>query len=269
MTSLTLCTYNVHSFYDAEGRCRVEDISKLIQELQLDVICLQECDGMHLKKLLKLLEQGPKAFSMVKWGGCAILSSLPMEQVDIEGRQSRTSQGRAEGLPGRRTYHPRFVTARIQVAEDKVLAVTCLHLDHKLEPRRVKEVATIQENLAGLFKRGEAQVWTGDFNALTREDYTEGGWARVTEVRARGAWERPQTEVTSAVRAMGFEDCWATMGRPGPVSTCRFDTHIDYVYLSNPAQETWQCKEVLHHPSNASDHKPVIVKLELKENQES
>ena len=23
----------------------------------------------------------------------------------------------------------------IQVAEDKVLAVTCLHLDHKLEPR--------------------------------------------------------------------------------------------------------------------------------------
>merc|ERR1712012_416157 len=167
---------NVHSFYDAEGRCRVEDISKLIQELQLDVICLQECDGMHLKKLLKLLEQGPNAFSM---------------------------------------------------------------------------------------------VWTGDFNALTREDYTEGGWARVTEVRARGAWERPQTEVTSAVRAMGFEDCWATMGRPGPVSTCRFDTHIDYVYLSNPAQETWQCKGVLHHPSNASDHKPVIVKLELKENQES
>ena len=24
----------------------------------------------------------------------------------------------------------------------------------------------------------------------------------------------------------------------------RFDTHIDYAYLSNPAQETWQCKEV-------------------------
>ena len=27
---------------------------------------VQECDGMHLKKLLKLLEQGPKAFNMVK-----------------------------------------------------------------------------------------------------------------------------------------------------------------------------------------------------------
>ena len=76
----------------------------------------------------------------------------------------------------------------------------------------MNEVATIQENLAGLFKRGEAQVegfsvvvmtmiiaaaanddddddqddvaqvWTGDFNALTREDYTDAGWARVAEV---------------------------------------------------------------------------------------
>ena len=65
-----------------------------------------------------------------------------------------------------------------------------------------------------------AQVWTGDFNALTREDYTDAGWARVaevplykrhhdchifhqhntdfsiltnsTQVRARGSWEKPQ-----------------------------------------------------------------------------
>jgi len=269
MAKVTLCTYNVHSFYDEEGRCRVEDISKLIQELELDVICLQECDGMHLKKLLKLLEQGPKAFNMVKWGGCAIISSLPMEEVEIENRKSRSSQGRAEGLPGRRTFHPRFVTARIQVGEERVLAVTCIHLDHKLEPRRMNEVATIQENLAGLFKRGEAQVWTGDFNALTREDYTDAGWARVAEVRARGSWEKPQTDVTNCVRTMGFLDCWAALGRPGPVSTCRFDTHIDYVYLSSAAQEIWKCEEVLHHPSKASDHKPVVVKLKLKENDQS
>ena len=130
---------------------------------------------MHLKKLLKLLEQGPKAFNMVKchpltsnknsinflcqhlfrhrhdlppnsgkmgrvchhlipaYGrgkGLSVFQlsacSLPfgptldppwphLLQVEIENRKSRTSQGRAEGLPGRRTFHPRFVTARIQV----------------------------------------------------------------------------------------------------------------------------------------------------------
>ena len=38
-----------------------------------------------------------------------------MAQVEIEGRKSRTSEGRVEGLLGRRSYYPRFVTARIQV----------------------------------------------------------------------------------------------------------------------------------------------------------
>ena len=39
-----------------------------------------------------------------------------MAQVEIESRKSRTSEGRAEGgLLGRISYHPRFVTARIQV----------------------------------------------------------------------------------------------------------------------------------------------------------
>ena len=36
------------------------------------------------------------------------------------------------------------------------------------------------------------QIWTGDFNALTREDYSEQEWERVGEVRARECWEKPQ-----------------------------------------------------------------------------
>ena len=36
---------------------------------------------MHLKKLVKLLEDSPRAFTMVKWGGCSLLSALPMEEV--------------------------------------------------------------------------------------------------------------------------------------------------------------------------------------------
>ena len=26
---------------------------------------------------------------------------------------------------------------------------------------------------------------------------------------------------------MGFVDCWAALGRPGPISTCRFSDHND------------------------------------------
>ena len=35
----------------------------------------------------------------------------------------------------------------IQVAEDKVLAVTCLHLDHKLEPRLTRSKTRKMANL--------------------------------------------------------------------------------------------------------------------------
>ena len=41
MSSLTICTYNVHSFYDEAGRCRVTDIAKLILQINPDIVCLQ------------------------------------------------------------------------------------------------------------------------------------------------------------------------------------------------------------------------------------
>jgi len=177
MDGVTVCTYNVHSFYDEEGRCRVEDIAAMFNQLKPDIICLQESSGMHLSKLVKLLSP---AHSVVKWGGCSILSSLPMEEVEVRPREM------VAGLPGRRSYHPRFTTARVQVGEGRSLCVTCLHLDHKLEPRRMKEVVKIQELLAGVFKSGE-----------------------------------PQTSVTSTVTSLGFTDCWAAVGRPGSLATCR------------------------------------------------
>jgi hypothetical protein len=83
----------------------------------------------------------------------------------------------------------------------------------------MKELATVEEQLHGLFAAGEQQVWAGDFNALTKEDYSEvplhianctlqtaltsqTAWARVGEVRARGGWEKPQVSCVSAVRVV-------------------------------------------------------------------
>ena len=65
---------------------------------------------MHLSKLVKLLSP---VHSVVKWGGCSILSSLPMEEVEVRPREM------VAGLPGRRSYHPRFITARVQVQADR------------------------------------------------------------------------------------------------------------------------------------------------------
>ena len=39
----------------------------------------------------------------------------------------------------------------------------------------------------------------------------------------------------------------------------RFSTHIDYVFANKEAKEVWECVEVMHLDSDASDHKPVFV----------
>eukprot|EP00037_Helgoeca_nana_P024446 m.259593 g.259593 ORF g.259593 m.259593 type:complete len:399 (+) comp26640_c0_seq1:126-1322(+) len=115
-------------------------------------------------------------------------------------------------------------------------------------------------------------ILLGDLNALTRTDYTDAAWAQILRVRKTNRWELPVSEVTDHLRADGWVDCWAAVRPPtlvgigdgnrgscnichgggggggdadadgeqryaravGPISTCRFDTRIDYV-LANAA----------------------------------
>ena len=64
----------------------------------------------------------------------------------------------------------------------------------------MKEVETLRRRLSKHFDSNAAQIWTGDFNALTKEDYTAEQWQEVTNVRARNSWELPMTGVTTEVR---------------------------------------------------------------------
>ena len=83
-------------------------------------------------------------------------------------------------------------------------------------------------------------------------------WSKV-ERRNRNGWKTPRFEVTKTMEDWGFTDCWAELGRLGPASTCRFDTHIDYVFSNRAMLATWRSVAVLHHNSTASDHRPVIA----------
>ena len=42
MASFSVCTYNVHMFYDEAGRNTYEEMVKLLRDLNPDVLCLQE-----------------------------------------------------------------------------------------------------------------------------------------------------------------------------------------------------------------------------------
>ena len=61
------------------------------------------------------------------------------------------------------------------------------------------EEAALALKLDDLFQSGSHQIWTGDFNALTKEDYSDEEWEDIARVRARNLWERPHTELTDKV----------------------------------------------------------------------
>lgn len=72
--------------------------------------------------------------------------------------------------------------------------------DHRIEPTRLREVRDLRRDLSPLFEARSHQIWTGDFNALTREDYSPEFWEDVSRIRENNKWELPQTDLTREVR---------------------------------------------------------------------
>ena len=147
------------------------------------------------------------------------------------------------------------------------------------------------------------QLWLGDFNALTRSDYDVDAWDRIGKHRAESKWEVPVDAVCHAMTStsggassggntaprnkphgkprgrrstnsagglsLGFTDCWsAAAERAGPLGTSRFNTRIDYVYMSDAlacCTRVLRCEHV-ETISLASDHNGVLVTLECRTN---
>ncbi len=99
------------------------------------------------------------------------------------------------------------MTAEIELYDGSILYLTSLHLDHKLEPRRMTEIQSIEKKLEAVFKANGCQIWTGDFNALTRKEYSEERWDEITRIRHRNHWELPQTDLTTKVKKKENTSC--------------------------------------------------------------
>ncbi len=242
--SLKIATYNVHGWFDGEGKHNLERVIQLYSEEKPDILCLQETTKFQpVRDILpsfiqEITRYGLNEFrekaglkNCVAWSSTAILSNLKIQPMEKEA-------------------HPRFVTCLVQPDNNMpAFHLTCLHLDHRVEPARMNEIRKIEARLKPLFDAQAAQIWTGDYNSLTKEDYSEAEWEAVAEVRKRNSWEPPKTIVTSYMKLMGFKDAWTMAGRPGAISTCRFNTHIDYVFLNKEMETLYELETVLHHPN--------------------
>ena len=103
----------------------------------------------------------------------------------------------------------RFITVAVnprkveQGRSSSSFYLTCLHLDHRYEPHRLKELDVIKRTLDSLTNKTEENyiphIWVGDFNSLTMKDYTSENWKDIARVRDVNSWERPHVEVTNKV----------------------------------------------------------------------
>ena len=96
---------------------------------------------------------------------------------------------------------------KLELGDYGPLFITCLHLDHRTEPKRIRELKEIIRK--SYEPRKEAgHIWAGDFNSLTREDYTIKEWNEIARVRSLNCWEKPRVELTDLVKKQDFQDTW-------------------------------------------------------------
>ncbi|CAN0456022.1 unnamed protein product, partial [Ectocarpus fasciculatus] len=138
-----------------------------------------------------------------------------------------------------------------------LIRLVVAHLDHVQEPTRLAQLDAITHGLSGLPPL--PTLWMGDFNALRADDYTRRQWAQLAQVRERNRWEAPHTTVTDRMRAAGLVDCWVAAGREGILSTCRFDTRIDYLWADPAFLRVWRLTRCRALASDASDHRMVVA----------
>ena len=66
------------------------------------------------------------------------------------------------------------------------------------------------------------------------------------------------------VREFGFRDSWQQVGCPEPIKTCRFDTHIDYIYANPKVLSKYRVSNVMNVDDSASDHNMIITTFQSK-----
>jgi len=130
--------------------------------------------------------------------------------------------------------------------------VTNVHLNYIDEKIRNEEIDDILEKI-NTYTHEYPSILLGDFNALTKSDYTVKEWSDIFKVRKYGQWELPVHELTDKLN-----NEWYDCGNHIPVVTSRYNTRIDYIYTKNMNILHYNIEETM--PS-ISDHNLVMMRF--------
>eukprot|EP00768_Dysnectes_brevis_P001421 gnl/Dysnectes_brevis/1360_a1529_3600.p1 GENE.gnl/Dysnectes_brevis/1360_a1529_3600~~gnl/Dysnectes_brevis/1360_a1529_3600.p1 ORF type:complete len:377 (+),score=106.68 gnl/Dysnectes_brevis/1360_a1529_3600:52-1131(+) len=187
--------------------------------------------------------------------GNAILSRFPLSSI------SRYELPHPPNMP-RQQWSLR-VAVSAAVASPEPIGVICTHLDHVSEQIRHSQCQGLMQHAMGLMARYPV-VLAGDFNALTRRDYSDEQWEDITATRSEAKWEAPHDDVTRFIQSLGYADAAWQAPKGAATSlvapTCAYGTRIDYIYLCERLHGAVTDYTVKSCP--ATDHDAVVMDMD-------
>jgi len=254
MSTFRFVTVNVFSFRHPEKyESNLTDLVSIFSELNLDLIAVQEIqDDDKWKKFRSRLGFDYSACGMAhrKYFGNGFACRHPI--ICSENQVTDSYPG------GKRA----FLQCSLQGFEQIQFAVT--HLDHLNEDCRLSQIAEFQPN------EKQIDILMGDFNALTRNDYSDRYYQNIVEGKRRqSGWELPRFDLTNLLtNEWKYEDVFRIANpelKDEDVSTCAYGTRIDYVFLHPRLTDRFfvnKCEII--DTKGVTDHNAVFVELKSK-----
>ena len=246
---MRVCTWNIHAWGDAAGRSRVQDVIAVLRTVGADVVVLNEVlsPGGPLLRVAQALDKdvfyGPAAY-----GGNAVLAP-----------RGSLAQSLALVVPGGEARN-----AVVVDVGDTGISVVGVHLDDRHEAVRCAQLRTLFESIKGL----GPHVVAGDLNAVDPEDHPPARRAEIEAARARHRLEPSMNDVVAMLRDAGYLDAARAGGQRGPLPealqrTCWAGTRVDHVWLDARLAPRATVVSVEVVETDASDHQPVVVTIDV------
>ena len=254
MHAFRVATVNVHSFDNPVTCCQnIEDLVKILKPLNLDLICVQEIwDNEKWKNFCSALSMDYSCYGAASDG---YLGNGIASRHRIEWSSNHVSK--LYGAGGFRSLLRFRLDSLHPFTRNRVFAVT--HLDYLNEENRLKQIDELQ------LARGGIDILLGDFNSLTRADYTDTYFDQIVKgKRVESDWELPIFDVTTKMTTdFGFLDIFREKNpslRDKHVVTCSYGTRIDYIFVKPDVEKEWKRTECsIVDTKGATDHQAVFA----------
>jgi len=257
--SLQILLLNVHNWHTAGGTSNVFDFVKYARDSKCDIIACTEDSGGSKEVAVQLDMTPYSTISECNLGNSIFTNSnwvqdywtTSLSYIDFEPRT--------------------FLRINFRKPEIPPMAVFLTHLEHTSEPMRLYQ---LNYGFETIINGEENQIILGDFNALTKSDYTEEYLGEITNTRYRSRWELPVFDVTNFMLEKQYVDFYQKINKmkefPAEdyyVGTCRYNTRIDYIWISKDLSELidWENSSCeIDRKCNLSDHYPIIARIVFK-----